>query len=390
MTAVRPYVVHVVNSWTDASGGLSLAVADFARALPSYVVSFTREGDVGYHGDPTITCLHVPFCERGMNRYAYTRAAVKAEAEKMLRNAALIVCHGLYRYQFDWAVRIAGACGIPYWVVPHGALDPYVFTYRAWYKRAWLALRGRHAFRGAQAIIFATDTERDKAAAFVPIEHAHVINWPVTPVDVTAAAAARSRIRQTFDIPHDSRLLLFFGRIHPSKRPLETVKAVASLTTGNVHLLLAGPDSDILTAVQGREFCREQNITNVRWAPPVFGHEKYDYFMAADAFVSLSHRENFGYTVAEALSTGLPVILSPGNDLGRELRHIDCGWLLPDDSMASAQSAIEEFATTPEDRLVGMGNRGRLWAGTALSRATFEAAILELAREALAAHNSQT
>ena len=63
---------------------------------------------------------------------------------------------------------------------------------------------------------------------------------------------------------------------------------------------------------------------------PVYGDSKYHYLFASDAYVSLSQRENFNHTAAESLSAGLPVILSPGNDLAGEIRDEGCSWSLND------------------------------------------------------------
>ena len=95
---------------------------------------------------------------------------------------------------------------------------------------------------------------------------------------------------------------------------------------------------------------------------PIYGDEKNDYLLASDAYISLSSKENFGYTTAEALSAGLPVILSPGNDLADELNALECGWMLRDNLPESAASAISEFSSMSMDRLEEMGQRGRCWA----------------------------
>jgi glycosyltransferase involved in cell wall biosynthesis len=103
--------------------------------------------------------------------------------------------------------------------------------------------------------------------------------------------------------------------------------------------------------------------------------------MAADAFISLSHRENFGYTVAEALSSGIPVILSPGNNLSYDIRHLNCGWLLADDNPVTAIKAVNEFAVTPGEQLVEMGRRGQQWAQAELSPEMFKSQLHVLALE---------
>jgi glycosyltransferase involved in cell wall biosynthesis len=49
--------------------------------------------------------------------------------------------------------------------------------------------------------------------------------------------------------------------------------------------------------------------------PPVFGKDKWQFIAGSDAYILLSHRENFGFTVVEAASLGLPVYISKGVDI---------------------------------------------------------------------------
>jgi glycosyltransferase involved in cell wall biosynthesis len=111
---------------------------------------------------------------------------------------------------------------------------------------------------------------------------------------------------------------------------------------------------------------------------PSFGSDKHQWFLGADAFISLSHRENFNYAAAEALSAGLPIILSPGNDLGAELAEAGVGWILHSFERAEEVNAIRQFADFPADQLTAMGAAGRRWAAAELSEEAFSTALSRL------------
>src|SRR5205807_1484936 len=55
-----------------------------------------------------------------------------------IRNADLVMLHGIYVHPLLHAARMAMKLGIPYILVPHGSLDPYSLTHHRWRKRAWL------------------------------------------------------------------------------------------------------------------------------------------------------------------------------------------------------------------------------------------------------------
>src|SRR6185437_6428229 len=103
-------------------GGSAESVRQFAAALGGPTISFTSTAllDGAVHGPGVV---HVPVSGPGAV-YSWPGRAPLAEAERHLRDADFVFCHKLFRYHGDWVRRL----GIPYCVVPHGALDPWVFT----------------------------------------------------------------------------------------------------------------------------------------------------------------------------------------------------------------------------------------------------------------------
>jgi glycosyltransferase involved in cell wall biosynthesis len=358
-------------------GGTTTAVRDFHRALGGTVVSFTAPHLIPHAEDGV---CHIPTRSDAVGRlYALSRASAAAQAARAIRHADLVVIHGLYRYHAQWAWAAARQAGVPHWVVPHGMLDPYVFTYRAWQKRPWMALVGRPMISSAASVIFATAREQAKAARYAGDAAAAVVPWPVERVETIGRAAVRARARARFNLPGDARVLLFVGRLHPIKRLRQTIDAVRDGGGRSVRLMIAGPDSEQLTRCDCERYAAEVGAVGVCTTGPVYGPDKQDVFLAADALINLSEKENFGYAAAEALACGLPVILSPGNDLAPELAARGCGWLLRSYDDPEAAAAVRAFAHAPESELREMGARGQAWARTELSRDEFAKRVSALA-----------
>ncbi len=377
------HIAQVGLDCVDESGGSSNSIMDFHKALKGIIISFTRSKLISNNKLQNPSIIHIPVEDNLINRYGYTNSLIKKEAERILTGVELIICHGIYRYHIDWATRIAMKNNIPYWVIPHGSLDPFVFTYRALYKKLWLYLSGNKILAKASSVIFATEMERIKALPYTKRAVSNVVRWPTPPVDIDNRIEIRNSIRSIHKIPHDARLLLYIGRIHPMKRPIETIKAVAACRRDNLFLLIIGPDSDVLTADMCKKYCNENDISNVKFAKPVYGKDKYKYFVAADAFISLSYRENFGFTVAEAMSSAIPVILSPGNDLAPDISPVNCGWILPDNEINSVTVILRDFAAMPLQQLAEMGIRGKKWTESKLSIDHFNTAIVNLAKRSI-------
>jgi len=367
-------VVSVTLDYADSSGGSTESVRQFAAALGGPTISFTSATLL----DRCVRApgvFHVPVTGAGAFYGMPDRVSLRA-AEEQLRGAAFLFCHLLFRYHCDWVRGLAARYGIPYCVVPHGALDPWVFTYRSLRKRAWMASLGRRLFDRSAGVLFATSREREKAAPWVDSRRSWVVNWPVPYCQVDDPQGARRRVRAELGIAPTDRVLLFLGRLHSMKRPKETIAAFTRAATPSSHLIVAGPDGEYSAPDLA-------GVRNVHVIGPVYGTAKWELYHAADAFVNLSARENFGYTVAEALAAGLPVILSPGNDLRGELDRLRCGCLLATDSPEEAAAAMQTVLSAPPDMLRAMGARGRAWALAHISPERFRGQLMNVVEEAL-------
>ena len=375
-------VVQICLEYVPSAGGNIISVMDFNRVFKTSIIAFTSADNMVQDQEWDQNVFRVPI-RAGILGRCYSLPVFTAElhkAELILRQADLVVFHLLYRYHFQWAGAIARKAKIPYWVIPHGGLDPYVFTYRSVQKRIWLSAVGYPIMRRAQAVIFATEREREKDLPYTQGCRTHVVHWPVEYVDISCRAEARALVRARHRIPDEARVLFWIGRLDVMKRPLQTIEAFGQIENPLIHLMMVGPVGT-LTWQDCERFCAERNICNVHLIGPVYGNEKFQYYMASDAYLSLSFRENFNYTAAEAMACGLPVILSPGNDLAQELRDLNCGWMLRTSDEQETIKVLRQFASIPKAALEKMGLAGQAWARTTLSNEKFAQTIRQLAEE---------
>jgi glycosyltransferase involved in cell wall biosynthesis len=373
---------QVCLEYVPQCGGSAIAGRDYAAAMESAVIAFTSFNHMNCTEGWDKNVLRIPIRSDFLGRwYALPRFNSELKAAKsVLCQSDIAVLHLLYRYHVQWAGAVLHNAKIPYWVIPHGSLDPWAFTYRALQKKIWLRTIGCPIMRRAEAVIFITERERQKALPYTQGCKTRVIYLPVAFVDTSMRNQVRTEVRFSHLIPQDARVLVWIGRLHSMKRPLETIAAFKRAHDPSLHLMVIGPD-DGLTRQDCERYCSEHNIGNVHLIGPVYGKRKYDYYMAADSYISLSHRENFNYTAAEALACGLPVILSPGNDLSLELQDLNCGWMLKTSDAQEAADMIKQFASIPQAELDKMGLAGQSWARTALSWEAFVQALHKLAAE---------
>lgn len=382
MNAVRAWNVCLTHD--PCLAGLYRAVNDFSRGLRAPILSFDdgridrrRLGDAD--GAHRVPCGRSPLFR---DCHLLSRVASK-QGDELLRDANLLVAHSLFRAHVPWVRGRALLHVGRYWVVPHGCLDPWGLRRRVAAKRLWLSLWGIRCLADAEHVVFSSRGEHRKAHHWLTKDNGVVIHWPVDIPDLGARNERRDHFRGLFRIPSDARLLLSVGRLHSMKRPLAMLRAFAAGAADTCHLLVAGMDGD-LTRNQVAAAVPEKVRKRVHVVGPLQGADLADAFLASDAFISLSYRENFGYALCDALAYGLPVIVTPGHDIVDDLPATDagrlaCGWLLPDDGLSAARAAIAEFSEAADEQLISTGAAGRAWAERHLSRSRFEEAVAALA-----------
>jgi glycosyltransferase involved in cell wall biosynthesis len=361
------------------------------------VTSFTRAfADLGYSG-------HVLNCGRSTESDGESQASwtfIKTSSLPVLKqyffwpgfltNAAreaigvpdLVFIHGLF---YHAAVAVALYCrslGIPYVLVGHGSLDPVVFTYRWIRKEVWTRIYRKRLLVQSSAVLFSTRAEAEKASKWTSGSKVQIIPWPVEHFPDYDKNRAMAMLLNRYDLPSQTRLALFCGRLDPIKRPLETIRHFKATAGRGWVLLLVGPPTGGLSVEAVEAACRESGPPCI-WVGPAYGQNLMDHFRAAELLILLSAKENFSHATAEALALGVPPFLSRGVDLWRELAPVDCSFVAPDDQGAPLQAALARVLSMDRDQLGAAGNRGREWVRKELSAERF-AQRLEKLCEALA------
>jgi glycosyltransferase involved in cell wall biosynthesis len=227
-------------------------------------------------------------------------------------NVDLVIIHSLFHSHAVVAYEFARRHNIPYLFVPHGSLDPYVFSYRSFQKRLWMKVFGQPMIDHAQAVICATQKEAEKAAGFLSQCPVEICAWGVQAPSLAAIATWRGEMRARLGLSADAKVLLFLGRMNRMKRPYETALAFQQLNLAGWQLLLIGYPEESSTMAAIAPLCEHPQIM---YQPPVTPDDRWKVLAAADAYVNLGHRENFGYSVVEAALAGLPLLLSDGVDI---------------------------------------------------------------------------
>lgn len=303
----------------------------------------------------TITALGPPRGAGPLDRYRYAPFMVPWLQANARQYDAVIVS-GLWRYAARGAAQALAGGPVPYFVFPHGMLDP-------WFRRAaplkhlakqaswWWA--EAPLLRSARAVLFTSEEERLRAhGAFWPYRlRSAVVNYGTRDLPGDAAGD-EAAFRQSLPALGARPFLLFLGRIHPKKGCDLLVRAFAALADRepDVHLVVAGPDQAHQVPALRRIAAEAGIAARVHFPGMVAGAQKAGALRAASAFVLPSHQENFGIAVAEALAAGTPVLVSDQVAIWREVVADGAGFAASDTQAGTIDLLALFLACNPAER----------------------------------------
>ena len=241
----------------------------------------------------------------------------------------LVVFHEVYKPEFLRAAGKWRKMGVPYIVVPHGCLTKKAQRIKRLKKTVANLLLVDRFLRGAKAIQFLSRQEQENSRfrekGFVATSG---IDLP------------KNNQRQTD--PERVRMV-YIGRMDIHVKGLDlmlqAVRDTAELLRANRATLdLYGPDRlgshEVL-----RKMIAELGIGDlVAVHDKVLGEEKAAVLRRADIFIQTSRTEALTMGILEAMSYGLPCIVTEGTTRAELIRDRNAGWSAQNDARAIAET----------------------------------------------------
>ena len=376
-------VLNVTVDYTKDSGGSALSARQWSQALDAQLVSLTRPSVLAASGSYSDDCIHLPVSDGFFGKaYDYATRSGAEQLRRLIAGSDLVICHKLFRYHNQVVLQECLANSIPYVVVPHGCLDPYIFTYRKVQKRVWLALVGNRFLRNARAVIYATQAEKEKSRRRAPWARGPVISWYVCDPQVLDRGVCKELVCGRYGLTRGAKIFLMLGRLHSTKRIFEAIRGFKEARLPNSTLIVAGAD-DEYTVGQVSSYADSVGAENVFVIGPVYGRSKEELLAASDFSLNTSFRECYCYAIVEAMSYGAPCILSPGNDLASTLAEAGCAICCSDYDEGSLVEALRKFATMGDVQTATMRKTAQEWARNNANFATFKDKLANLVSDIL-------
>jgi glycosyltransferase involved in cell wall biosynthesis len=253
---------------------------------------------------------------------------------KNAKHYDVVVFDGLWQF-FIIGGYLLKLLKVPYFVYTHGMLDPYFNLDRIKYIKklpVWFCFE-RNVIAMSKGVIFTCKEESELALRSFPFYNATPF---ISTLGVASPELETSRARETFlsQFPglKEKQILLFLSRVHPKKGIDLLIDTLFKADLpDNLVFAIAGPgDENYISGLKKK--AQQLGVSDrLHWLGSLFGELKWGAYYAADAFVLPSHQENFGIVVAEALSTGTPVLITNKVNIWREIEKSECGFVENDD-----------------------------------------------------------
>ena len=289
----------------------------------------------------------------GIGSYRYSDALMPWLREHG-GNYDRVIVNGLWQYLSFAAWRRYAGSAIPYYVFPHGMLDPWfkktfpLKHLKKWLYWPWAEYR---VLRDAAAVIFTSEEERLLAHQSFWLYRARE---NVSPLGIKAPLISsndKSEFLARYPQLQNSRNFLFLGRLHPKKGCDLLLEAFAHAKSAEpISLILAGPDQIGWERELRSQISRLNLADRVVFTGMLRGVMKQGAFAAADAFVLPSHQENFGIAVVEALAAGVPALISSRVNIWREIEGDCAGYIQSDDVAGTTRLLQQWIETSPSER----------------------------------------
>ncbi len=316
-------IVHVTPSIEEDKGGPSKSVQAIARALAAQElkVELLATDPAGpsraSHGR-----LQVEVFRRDPPRFMCRSVGLSRHLEQT--SADVIHHHALWLLTLDYARRSAQRQSAPLVISPRGAMGAWAWQHRAWKKN--LARRFIHpgAFEAA-AGWHATSAE--EASDIRTLGFKQPICVAPNGVDQPTSdeiSAARAHWQQFCPAVNERPVAIFYSRLHRKKRVRELIELWAARAPRDWLLLVVGIPQDYTA----EELQAQADQLNAGERIRVFsGLNRPAPYAVASLFLLPSFTENFGLVIAEALTHGVPAIVT---DTTPWLRLNDRGsWCVP-------------------------------------------------------------
>ncbi|HEX3355538.1 MAG TPA: glycosyltransferase [Tepidisphaeraceae bacterium] len=337
----RLHVLHVIANLDYETGGPAIALAGLSRAQQkvgldvTIVSTFPKNANLALAYELRRQGRDVHLIGPGKGKLV-RHPQIAPTIRRLVARADVVHIHGVWEEIHHLAALEARRQDIPYIIRTCGMLDPWSLRQHSLRKKAYLRVRLRNDLNHAAAVHCTSDRERDLLDR-LHLRSPRIVEPNGVELEEFDDRPPRGSFRKRYGGLSDRPIVLFLGRLHYKKGLDLLIPAFAAGTSGEVMLVIAGPDADGYRAKIERMVENYHLGDRVVFTGMLYGKERIEALADADLFVLPSYQENFGIAVVEALAAGCPVLVSDQVNIHEQITKAGVGGMHPTrvDAMAA-------------------------------------------------------
>ncbi|WP_247234959.1 glycosyltransferase [Telluribacter sp. SYSU D00476] len=323
-----------ICAYTWAIGGPARIIYDHTTEVLKYghqvdILSPMTPGEKSYpvpEGARLIECKRTPFLSKIYREFS---TELYDYLKKNIHRYDVIHIHGIWHFGSLAPFLIENK--VPKVITIHGLLDRWAIRHSQWKKQLVTFLYQKKLLGKADLIQINNTDEEEDVIQYLGYRPRNMVIVPngMKMADYTNLPT-KGTFRSEFKVPANKKLLLFMGRLNIKKGLDLLLPAFEEYNRQHQDtiLILAGPDDGYQEKTEA--FIREKGMeSSIRMVGMLTDKVKKAALADADLFVLPSYSEGFSIAVLEAMTAGVPTLVSDRIGFGDYLRQYDSACITP-------------------------------------------------------------